>query len=326
MMPDSFFRSLEIIAYRAKNRIVNLFDRPVIVLLYHRITTLRSDSQLLAVSPENFRAHLQYLKDNFPIVRFEEDWAKANKPSVVITFDDGYADCALEALPIIEEVGIPATFFVSTGTLGSRQEFWWDELEHIILENRDFPEQFVLTDTSFGQTWPTVTVAERHVLFEEIQPCMRKIDAKRRENWLKQLRRWAPADKGICGEHRAMTVEELKRLAQNSWVTIGAHTVTHTALSSLALEDQRREIMDSRLQLEYWLGGEVKVFSYPFGTRVDYTHETVRLCKEAGFVKVAANFPAQVHSWTDLYQVPRQLVRDWPVDIFAEKLKGFWIS
>jgi hypothetical protein len=50
------------------------------------------------------------------------------------------------------------------------------------------------------------------------------------------------------------------------------------------------------------------------------------ICREAGFAKAAANFPGQAHRWTDPFQIPRQLVRDWPVDIFAQKLKRFWRS
>jgi peptidoglycan/xylan/chitin deacetylase (PgdA/CDA1 family) len=306
--------------------LINLFDRPVLVLLYHRVTTLSFDPQLLAVSPNNFRAHLQFLKNNFPLVRFEEDWSKIDKPAIVITFDDCYADNVLEALPIIEEIEVPTTFFVSTGTIGTRQEFWWDELEHLVLEGHDFQDQFVLEDSRFGQTWPTTTATERRVLFEEIQPPMRKVDAKRRESWLRQLRQWAKTEEKGCEAHRAMTVEELQRLGQSRWATVGAHTVTHSALSYLKLEEQRQEIIGAKGQLESWLAREVTVFSYPFGTREDYTQATVDLCRRAGFVKAAANFPAQIHSWTDNFQIPRQLVRDWPLEVFAEKLKGFWVS
>jgi len=325
-MPGSLIRSVEVFAYRSKNRLVNFFDPPVVVLLYHRVTILSSDPQLLAASPDNFRSHLQFLKNNFTIVRFEEDWSKVKKPAIAITFDDGYADNARQALPLLEEIGVPATFFVTSGTIGTGQEFWWDELERLVFGEHEFPDQFVLMDNNFGKVWPTATATERQVLFKEIQPFMRNINTPRRENWLMQLRRWVQADDKTSETHRAMTVEELQLLARSRWVTIGAHTVTHPALSRLPLEDQRQEIIASKTQLEAWLGQEVLVFSYPYGTREDYAQETVDLCREAGFVKAAANFPAQVHSWTDPFQVPRQLVRNWPLEVFAKKLKGFWIS
>src|ERR1700674_4950010 len=106
-------RSLRSAVRTPLNRFYNFVDPPVVVLLYHRVTTIPSDPEMLAVSPDNFRAQTRYLKENFPIVRFEEDWTKARKPAVAITFDDGYADNVLEALPILEEVEVPATFFVS---------------------------------------------------------------------------------------------------------------------------------------------------------------------------------------------------------------------
>ena len=164
-MPNSFIHVLDSLAYRTKNRLVNLFDPPVVVLLYHRVTTLISDPQLLAVSPDHFRAHLQFLKSNYTLVRFEEDWSKVEKPAVAITFDDGYADNARETLPILEKLRVPATFFVSTGTIGTEHEFWWDELEHLVFGENYFPLQFALADDRFGRTWPTSTAAERKVLF-----------------------------------------------------------------------------------------------------------------------------------------------------------------
>ena len=111
---------------RARNLLLRKIDAPVVVLLYHRVATLASDPQLLAVSPENFRQQMCYLKDKFPLVRFEDDWSDVRTPSIAVTFDDGYADNALNALPILEEVGIPATFFVSTGNLDfiGPESFW----------------------------------------------------------------------------------------------------------------------------------------------------------------------------------------------------------
>ncbi len=308
-----------------RNIFFNLLDPPVLVLTYHRVTTLQSDPQLLAVTPQHFRGHLEFLKRRFPIVRFEDDWSDIRKPAVAITFDDGYADNVLEALPILEEAGVPATFFVSTGAIGTDQEFWWDELERILLGERAFSERFELDDGRFGRSWPTGTAAERNAFYEALLLLMKEVDVSKREHWLTQLRHWAGAGEGRREVNRAMTVGELKRLCQSRLSTIGAHTITHTPLTFLSMAEQRKEIEESKKQLEAWLGREVPVFSYPFGQRLDYTQETVVLCREAGFIKAAANFPGQAHRWTDPYQIPRLVVRNWPLNIFIKHLKRFWI-
>jgi peptidoglycan/xylan/chitin deacetylase (PgdA/CDA1 family) len=121
-----------------------------------------------------------------------------------------------------------------------------------------------------------------------------------------------------------MSVQELRALAASDRATIGAHTVTHSRLAALSRDAQREEIAASKKQLEAWIDRKVTVFSYPFGRRRDYTRESMALCREAGFTKVAANFPGQAHRWSDPCQIPRHLVRDWPVDLFAQKLREFW--
>jgi peptidoglycan/xylan/chitin deacetylase (PgdA/CDA1 family) len=154
---------------------------------------------------------------------------------------------------------------------------------------------------------------------------MMELDPRRREEWLSQLRGWAQAGEAGRATHRAMTCEELQRLAGSEWVTIGAHTVSHPSLASLAEDLQRQEVFSSRHRLETLLGRKITTFSYPFGRKKDYNRTSVRLCREAGFVKAAANFPGQVHSWTDPYQLPRQLVRNWGLDTFAARVKDFWV-
>jgi peptidoglycan/xylan/chitin deacetylase (PgdA/CDA1 family) len=107
-------------------------------------------------------------------------------------------------------------------------------------------------------------------------------------------------------------------------VTIGAHTVSHSRLAALSVAEQAEEVGASKRQLESWLGREITLFSYPFGRRCDYTRETLEFCRDSGFTRAAANFPGQVHRWTDPYQIPRHLVRNWPLETFVEKLQGFW--
>jgi peptidoglycan/xylan/chitin deacetylase (PgdA/CDA1 family) len=315
--------ALRSLLFRPYHSLLNAIDAPVIVLVYHRVTTLASDAEMLAVTPENFRSQMQYLKANFPVVRFEEEW-KGRGPAIAVTFDDGYADNALEALPILEEVGVPATFFVSTGRIGTEQQFWWHELEEIFLGDRPLPAKFSPEDNRLGKSWPAASRQQRQESYHGLVRLSNDAAPDLRERCLTRLRNWAGTAGAGNGASRSMNLEELRRLAQSPWVTIGAHTITHSRLSALSPDAQRQEIVTSKTDLEARLAREITVFSYPFGRKCDYTRETAALCREAGFVRTAANFPGQAHRWTDPHQIPRHLVRDWSVDEFAARLRGFW--
>ncbi len=306
-----------------RNRFFNLLDCPLIILIYHRVAELSNDPEMIAVSPANFRAQLEYLKQHHPILRFTDDWSAQRQPAVVVSFDDGYADNAQNALPILEDLQVPATFFVSTGCLDSDKQFWWDRLERVLLREGLFPECFELHDQRYAGSWETATLEQRQNLYAMFSIQMRKIDNARQADWLMQLERWAPPV-AEDGQHRVLSLQELQQLTASPWATIGAHTVSHAALSALPAEQQREEIFRSRQELEYLLGSTIDVFSYPFGRKVDYNRTSVELCREAGFSRVASNFPGQVHRWTDPLQLPRHLVRNWDQATFAAELKKFW--
>ncbi|CAN5822005.1 N/A [soil metagenome] len=308
------------------HRLENFVDPPIVILLYHRVTTLAADPQQLAVSPEHFRAQLLLLKHHLPILRFEEDWSRVKQPAVVITFDDGYADNLYEALPILEELQVPATFFICVGQIGTQQEFWWDELERILLGDRFYPASFTLEDAQYGQSWPTATNDDRQQLYDQLHPLIKQVDAPQWTKWLAQLRVWANLDDQGRHSHRAMTSTELQQFAQSPLVTIGAHTLTHSRLAAQSAARQAEEIQGSKQKLEAWLARPVPTFSYPFGGRHDYNQQTLAVCKTSGFTKVAANYAGQAHRWSDRYQLPRQLVRDWAPERFAQALARFWVT
>ena len=75
--------------------------------------------------------------------------------------------------------------------------------------------------------------------------------------------------------------------------------------------------------LEEVLGTSVTLFSYPFGGPRDYDRTSEAICREAGFARVAANFPGLVHRWTNPYAMPRRLVRNWDRETFAIHLERF---
>ncbi len=312
-------------ARRARARVINPFDPPLVILLYHRVCALPGDEHRLALPPSLFRAQLERLRALMPIVRLDQPWAPRRGPAAAVTFDDGYADNLEQALPILESLEVPATFFITTGNVESGREFWWDELDRLVLDGGR-PARFTLEDAEHGGDWPSATPAERARLLADLQTKVRRVDAARRERWFGQLRAWAGAPLKPRATHRPLTLDELRRLAASPWAAIGAHTVTHTPLSALDRDAQREEIVGSRQRLEHWLGRPVTLCSYPFGERRDFTAESVRICRAEGFLRTAANVPGTCHRWTDPQRLPRHVVRDWPADEFERRLGQFVLS
>ncbi len=306
------------------NLVSNRLAPPVLILLYHRVWETNHDPQRLCVSPYRFRAQLDWIRRLYPIVAFDADWSKINEPTVAITFDDGYADNYLQALPILEELNIPATFFVTSGAIGTRREFWWDVLEHLLVPPPLAPPILEIEYNGKKIRWSTATSKQRHHAYHELHRLLRPLDSLPREQILAGVRSWArlPSDGRVT--HRAISISELRELARSPYATIGAHTVTHTVLSTLAPDKQRQEISQSRMALEELTGQSVTVFAYPFGGRRDYNQDSVRICRELGFLRSAVNVPGQYRPWTDSMQVPRQLVRDWETNQFSRWIRWAW--
>jgi peptidoglycan/xylan/chitin deacetylase (PgdA/CDA1 family) len=305
----------------AAGTVRNALDAPVLVLLYHRVTRLARDPQQLAVQPENFRRQLQWLKARYPILRFAEPWHAAPRPAVVLTFDDGYADNAQQALPILEELGVPATFFVCTGNVDTRREFWWDEIERCLDAAPASARHFTLPAQSGGEHLASATAAERAALYEFLHRRLKTLPVAPREAALGALRAWAGVGEQGRESHRPLAVAELRALAESPWATVGAHGVSHAPLARLPREAQRAEIETSRSRLEAWIGRPVELFAYPFGGRADYDRESAALCRAAGFRKAAANLQSAWHRWHDEFHIPRCLVRDWDLPAFAAHVR-----
>src|SRR3954470_15948888 len=106
---------------------------PALILLYHRVATPTRDPQLLSVSPERFAEHLEVVRRCAEPVALAGILAQGEGPRAAITFDDGYADNLHEAAPLLAAAGVPATVFVVSGQVGTTDEFWWDELERVLL-------------------------------------------------------------------------------------------------------------------------------------------------------------------------------------------------
>ena len=313
---------------------------------------MHDDPHLLCVSPRNFAEHLETLKKySRPIplrelVQALQD-GDLHREAVVVTFDDGYADNLFNAKPLLDHYDVPATVFVATGNIGQQREFWWDELERLILQCGTLPKTLRLKVNGCPYEWKLGEAANykedeyllhrrwnvleqdnpssRQRLYRSMCDLLRSLHEGDRRKVLDDLLAWAGVDSKGRPTHRTLTGDELFHLSKGNLIEVGAHTVTHPVLSALPTAAQRAEIQQSKAHLEEILECTVTSFAYPYGSRSDYTAETVAIVKETRFCCACSNF-ADIVSWhTDRFQLPRLLVRNWDGEAFARRLRK-WLS
>jgi peptidoglycan/xylan/chitin deacetylase (PgdA/CDA1 family) len=313
--------------------------------MYHRVAEPQNDPWGLCVSAERFAQQLAVVANRARIVSLTELTAglvTSTDRTVVVTFDDGYADNLYAAKPILERFASPATVFVATASLDQAREFWWDALERILLQSGSLPPTLELPigdqtlrwelgsacDLSpeewlAGSTWrawePGPT--PRQGLYLDVWNRIRPLPHHEQQSVLTRLADWAAVDLQPRPSHRIMSPAELGTLAADGLVEIGAHTVTHPLLPSLPASAQRVEIARSKQALETIVGRAVSSFAYPFGAHDD---TTVALVRECGFRVACTTTPAPAPADVDLLRLPRVGVQNWAPEEFRDRLSAWW--
>lgn len=252
---------------------VTLLRRPALLILcFHRVAPAAGPFSPLCLPPLDFERTLATLarhRDVWPLQRVGE-WlagrAWLRRDTLVVTFDDGYADNHQHAAPVLERMGWPATFFVSTGLMHGGDGFWWDEIGARL---ERCPDPRLLDGVGAGER-----VRAMLSLYAATPQGLRRGPARS----ILSLLKWAPEEERarLLASLRAilpgpvpraadllMTAEQVRDLARRGF-EIGGHGVTHAAFSALDAAGRREEARRSRDDLRA-LGIEARSFAYPYG-------------------------------------------------------------
>jgi peptidoglycan/xylan/chitin deacetylase (PgdA/CDA1 family) len=110
--------------------------RGVPVLMYHKVDAVVPRDPVgrdLTVEPRSFEAQLRYLREHriptLTAAELTDALARGERPNgVVLTFDDGYADAATTALPLLRKYGARGTFYISSGFIGTPRHLTWGQI------------------------------------------------------------------------------------------------------------------------------------------------------------------------------------------------------
>jgi peptidoglycan/xylan/chitin deacetylase (PgdA/CDA1 family) len=303
-----------------------------LILMYHRVASEDMDPWALRVTPQQFHEHLQVLQQYTNPISLQELAAAHREGNVperacAITFDDGYANNLYNAKPLLAQQNVPATVFVTTAYTNQNQEFWWDELEQILLHPGQLPAQLELCINDKPQRWTLgqaaryseldyqrdcslhVSAAQpggRLAFYYSVWQALQPLEVERRQHQMGAIRTWAQVTPSVRPSHRPMTSDELVELETGNLIELGAHTVNHPLLSQQETAQQLDEISRSKASLEAVLGHSVVSFAYPFGV---YGPETPGIVRAAGFHCACSVFEETVWNRSDAFQLPRFEVR-----------------
>jgi peptidoglycan/xylan/chitin deacetylase (PgdA/CDA1 family) len=243
------------------------------------------DPEVADATPHQFRRHLEtLLRIGTPIAMAELlrglDGAALPPNPLMITFDDGYRSCHDIALPILQQLGIPATFFIATSFVTERRLYWWERIALALHDAR--------------RTHATITYPRRIEIDARDPRSRRILDDLIKRTWALDVERfldelcraldvpWSPAIEAEHADRLIMTSGQVRALASAPGMSVQSHTRNHRVLDTLDDAALRDELLGARLDLEREIGRPVEAIAYPVGRRVQQPRIRAAIA-EAGY-------------------------------------------
>src|SRR5579863_1606591 len=222
------------------------------------------------VRPEVFREQIQFLKAHYHIVDPQgfRAWIERGKQlparALLLTCDDGLLDLLTEMVPVLRSEGVACLFFVTSASCGENPGMLWYEELYLLMWRRPLAvsELQCLPEESSQSPAPENFQARWWNIVKRAS----QLDTVSRSEWMNLLRDRCGSMAQSLSERRwrLMNLAELKQLAAQG-MSIGAHTRTHPILSLCSDAEARREIQDSKSDIEQALGSPLWAFAFPFG-------------------------------------------------------------
>lgn len=266
------------------------------VLMFHRVRPDQSGdfapNAHLEVTPQFLELAVNRARElGYDVVDLDEARRRLvegdRRRFVVLTFDDGYRDNFTVGYPVLKRLAAPFTVYVATGLVDRAAPLWWMIVEQVVQQQESVA---LSTDGEIAYV-PSRGTGEKREAFARIHRWLVSIDEDRQREAVKDLAWRYGVDAQAMADAEMMSWEEVKALAADPLVTIGAHTVGHYALAKLPLPRARAEVRDGARVLEAVTGQKPRHFAYPYGYPGAAGPREFALLAELGFATAVTTRP-----------------------------------
>ena len=229
-----------------------------LVLVYHRVGRPPDGGIVSAVDRGTFSRQIQILSQVGSVVALESalqlDNQAQERVHFAITFDDDYQSHLENAVPILAEQGVPATFFLNGRIGGDPGPYWWQVLGQAIAQRG-----FEAVRAQLGSSAATAATLAAEIEAagggaQKIVECF----ADERE-----------------GCEPLLSIEQMQELAGMN-VDIGFHGRDHRLMVGLAAEENGECLEVGRRELSQALGRPLQTFAYPHGKADSSARQAVK--------------------------------------------------
>jgi len=277
-----------LVASGATRLAAQLNGQGVAILMYHSVMDdpSREANTLggMVHSTKIFRDQMELIaRDYCPVslddvLHFVRKEKELPSRSVVATFDDGYADNYEVALPVLNQVGVPTTFYVTVDCIENAKLPWPARLRYAFYTTKKNN-----WNESNGTIWPLKNFEERDRAFLKACDDCCQLAGATQEQFVKGIERELQAAPRATTESPMMTWDQVRGLVQKGHI-VGSHTMTHPNMAYVRDEDLHTEFAESKRRLEQALNSPIVHFSYPCPALSPHWEErTVEMSAQIGY-------------------------------------------
>jgi len=304
----------------------------ILILAYHRVKDIENidayefDAELVSASSADFYWQMEFVKKHYNPIRFSDfieylDGKKSLPPNpLIVTFDDGFEDNYSVVFPILKQLDVPATIFISSDYIGKTETFWFDWVVYLLkkappgrLHLPDIPLDLTIDDS------PDSKMSAMDILLGALKQVSNQVRLQSIKALEQQLGLSQPSE-GFA-ESCPMTWQQVKEMSE--WgVDFGSHSATHPILSQLDSDELWYEISNSRETIVEQIGESCDVIAYPVGGACTYDQRVLDMVKQVGY-RLGTSYRSGVNVLDDLEPYALQRIHvelDTSHELFAATL------
>jgi peptidoglycan/xylan/chitin deacetylase (PgdA/CDA1 family) len=289
-------------------------EYPLSILYYHHVFSNKNSYHLDDLDEHNFDQQISFLTKHFNILSLKQaiellKQKRLPSKALVISFDDGYQDNYTLAAPILEKNKCPATFFIATE--GVKKGYLWNDIIEQNIKNTTVKK---ISKDIIGKEISLITEGEKTSAFHQLVNSLKFVNNDERNNKILQLSK----ELNINNYTRTMMNEEQILDLHNRNFTIGAHTHSHTILSTETDENSQSELLTNKQTLEKTIGEPVEFLAFPNGLYgQDFKQVHCEIASALGFEAAFSTNDGGAVSATNLHQIPRFMPYRKQLPLFA---------